>query len=712
MVDYEDEASAEAPSPAPAAPEPQDRQPDQAEMDLVSTLCKRIKDDKKNCAKAFKQMRRDMKIARLGADPKQWDVEKQYTANIVGRHINQSVAALYAKNPKAIARRRPRLDFKVWDETEESLLMAMQVSQQAMMLAQPDPMTGMPMLPADPMVAQAMAVMQDYQRGMERRMMVDKIGKTLEILFDYYTKEQTPVDFKTSMKQLVRRAKTTGVGYIKLGFQREVDEDPQVTERLADFKEQLRHIQLLSEQSQDTTNPDREERQRELELAVKSLQEQQFILLREGLVFDFPDSTRVIPDTMGCRSLVGFVGARWLSVEYLYTPDEVKKIFGRDVKKGYKAYSNDGTSRDADQMELNLRGDEPESRDDLVCVWEHFDRQTGTVYYLADGYRGFLREPGKPEVYVEDFWPVFALTFNEVEDCDNIFPPSDVALMAHMQAEWNRARQGKREHRKAARPRFVSRQGFLSDEDKVKLATAKAFDVVELNVPSEVDLAQVMQPIAMPGVDPNLYDLGEIMQDIQIVVGSQEAQFGAVSKATATEASIAAGSQVASTDSNVDDLDAFLVRIARASGKIMLKELSPETVIEIAGEGAIWPQLTLDEIAKEVFLEIEAGSSGKPNQAQELQNWERMLPFLIQIGSIQPTWLARETLRRLDDRMDLTDAIADGLPSILSMSRMAQPAPADPGAAPDQQGEAGANNAPAPPGGPAGTGPAFGSNQV
>ena len=331
---------------------------------------------------------------------------------------------------------------------------------------------------------------------------------------------------------------------------------------------------------------------------------------------------------------------------------------------------------------------------------------------MADGYRAFLREPGKPEVYVEDFWPVFALTFNEVEDCDNLFPPSDVALMAHMQAEWNRARQGKREHRKAARPRFTSRKGFLSDEDKVKLATAKAFDVTELDVPMEVDLEQVMQPIAMPGVDPNLYDLGEIMQDIQIVVGSQEAQFGAVSKATATEASIAAGSQVASIDSNVDDLDAFLVRIARASGQIMLKELSPETVIEIAGEGAVWPQLTLDEIAKEVFLEIEAGSSGKPNQAQELQNWERMLPFLIQIGSIQPTWLARETLRRLDDRMDLTDAIMDGLPSILSMSRMAQPAPADPGAAPDQQGEAGANNAPAPPGGPAGTAAPMGNNQI
>jgi len=95
---------------------------------------------------------------------------------------------------------------------------------------------------------------------------------------------------------------------------------------------------------------------------------------------------------------------------------------------------------------------------------------------------------------------------------------------------------------------------------------------------------------------------------------------------------------------------------------------------------------------------------------------EMMLPFLLQMGSINPDWLARETLRRLDDRMDLTDAIASGLPSIVASNQAAgaalQPAPENPANAPDAQGAEGANNAPAAPEGPGGTGPAFGTNQV
>jgi hypothetical protein len=245
----------------------------------------------------------------------------------------------------------------------------------------------------------------------------------------------------------------------------------------------------------------------------------------------------------------------------------------------------------------------------------------------------------------------------------------------------------------------------------MKLGSSKPFDVIEINfMDGTSSLADVLQPIPMPGVDPNLYETGPLFQDIQLVAGAQEATFGATANATATESSIAESSRISSVDSNVDDLDGFLTRVARACGQIMLKEVSAETVVEIAGPGSIWPQLTLEQIAKEVYLEIQAGSSGKPNQAQEIRNWKEMLPFLIQMPNIAPTWLARETLRRLDDRMDLTEAITENVPAIVAMNRMAGAAPA-PGAMPEDQGGAGADNAQVP-GGPSGTdAPGF-NNQV
>jgi hypothetical protein len=51
--------------------------------------------------------------------------------------------------------------------------------------------------------------------------------------------------------------------------------------------------------------------------------------------------------------------------------------------------------------------------------------------------------------------------------------------------------------------------------------------------------------------------------------------------------------------------------------------MSEEQVKAIVGPGAVWPHLTLADIADEIFLEVEAGSTGKPNQAVEINNWKR-----------------------------------------------------------------------------------------
>ena len=686
----------------PVEPGEPKRQTDETERRLVSRLTKRIKEDRAHFKEPFEQMRKDAHIARFGAEPGY--AKDAYKVNVTGRHINQKTAALYAKNPKAIARRRERMDFKIWDETEQSLMQALQVVASAEVESQvpgSDPGSNPMLNPAAAMmIQQSMDLVMDYQNGMMQKQRAEKIGKTLEILFHYFTAEQTPLDFKARMKQVVRRACTTGVGYVKLGFQREMEQNLGVSARLADFRTQIAQIQMLMNEVQENEGGEElEVRKREAELAMQSLQQQEYILIREGLVFDFPKSTQIIPDKM-CDSLQGFSGARWLTVEHLYTPEEVKRNFGVELGKGYKAYSDDGTIREIDEPEFDFSGGEDEksaNRSNLVCVWEHYDRETGTVYILCDGYKGFLKDPGAPDVYVEDFWPVYALTFNEVEDEKCLFPPSDVQLMFDMQRAYNAARQGQREHRRAARPRFVSPTGLFSDEDKEKLATCEPFEVLDINVPPETDIRKAIQPIPMPGVDPNLYETGTTMTDIQLAVGSQEAQFGAVAKATATESSIAESSRIASVDSNVDDLDSFLSKLARASGQILLKEMSEQEVMRIVGPGAVWPPMTLQDIAEEIVLEIEAGSSGKPNQAQEIRNWREMLPFLVQMPNIAPTWLARETLRRLDDRMDLTDAITENVPAIVAQNRLATqagagaPAPA-PGASPEDQGGAGADN--------------------
>ena len=91
-----------------------------------------------------------------------------------------------------------------------------------------------------------------------------------------------------------------------------------------------------------------------------------------------------------------------------------------------------------------------------------------------------------------------------------------------------------------------------------------------------------------------------IFDDVQLVVGQQEANFGQVSKGTATETSIAESSRMSAIGANIDDLDSFMSEITRAAGQVLLLEMSKDEVIKIVGEGAVWPEFLREDILNEI----------------------------------------------------------------------------------------------------------------
>ena len=91
-----------------------------------------VKQAKNHWDKTFRQMEKDQKFAagnQWPEDPKisiYNDIVEDdlYTANITLQHIQKRVASVYAKNPQAVCRRRPRILSTVWDGTMESLTQA------------------------------------------------------------------------------------------------------------------------------------------------------------------------------------------------------------------------------------------------------------------------------------------------------------------------------------------------------------------------------------------------------------------------------------------------------------------------------------------------------------------------------------------------------------------------------------------------------------
>tara|TARA_B100000073_G_scaffold71230_1_gene52917 strand:+ start:289 stop:2343 length:2055 start_codon:yes stop_codon:yes gene_type:complete len=634
------------------AVEEEDTEPTMRRKALVSHWLELLHSAKGYHESAFRQMKTDMDSAYRGYDPKKWD-DDNYVANILQRHVQQRTASLYAKNPKAVCKRRQRMDFQFWDGDEKTLAMAYDTAAQA----------SASNLPVPP---QASQIIQDWQNGTNHRKMLDNVAKTMESLFDYFMNEQQPA-FKTQMKSLVRRVITTGVGYVKVGFQREVDRSPEVSSKIADVQAQIDNLTRIAKQAVDGDITQDDPQIEELQLSMKALLSEEMMIVREGLVFDFPESNSIIIDPM-CRELKGFIGARWIAHEMYLTPDEIMEIYGVDVGDKFTEYDLSGRSTVSKEGYSKKVGQE--DKESLAVIYEVYDKKSGLQYCLCDGYDDFLREPMSPDVKVETFFPINALVFNDVEHKNHLYPPSDIKLLMPMQNEYNRARQGLREHRRANRPKYATPAGMLEEEDKIKLANHPANAVLELQaLASGQKVNDVIQPVQQIGIDPNLYEVRTIFDDVQLVVGAQESTFGGVSKATATETSIAESSRMSSLGANVDDLDTFMSEIARSAGQILLQEMSIDEVRKIVGVGAVFPTMTREQIMDEIYLEVEAGSTGKPNRAAELQNIERIMPFLLQIPGIDPKWLAKELLKRLDDKLDITSAIAEQIPSIVAMNQ-------------------------------------------
>lgn len=681
----------EAPENAPGGQEKMiPREPPEvaeARRQLCARMQDDIKADKKHWQGAFKKMKEDQRFAAGKQWPNQKDDDDRYVANIVLRHIQQRVAAIYGKNPRVVARRRERLLSSVWDGTQQALMEA----QQALM-----------MNPTDP---GALAIITDAQMTKAQIQMFERVARTLEKLFEYSLDEQA-VDFKTMMKATVRRAITTGVGYVKMSFHRAMKMRPEVEARLADYSERLSTVQQLSaDLADEQAVPDSAESE-QLRLAIQALAQEEQILVREGLIFDYPDSDKIIPDRK-CKQLKGFLGCDRVTQEYDLTADEIKRIYEIDVAgAGAHAYSIGPQNDVGEQAVAHLEGRHDKgdsSAQHFFRVWETYSRADGLVYVTCDGYEDFLQEPAQPDSFTERFWPWYPLTFNDVYADDTIFPPSDVRLIRDMQTELNRARQGLREHRRANRPKTAVAAGMLSDEDKAKLQSHPANAVIELEAlaPGQA-IEQVLQPFKNPPIDPALYDTNPSFEDILRTVGVQEANLGGTSGSTATETSIAESSRMSSLSSNVDELDGMLTEMARNGGQILLSEVTRETVQQVVGEGAVWPEFDRDTVAREIYLEVEAASTGRPNKAAEIQNASQIMPMLMQIPGISPEWVASELIRRMDDRIDLTAAFAQGLPSIQAMNQMAirqmnggsGGSPGGAGVDPGGQGAQGAMNAP------------------
>lgn len=569
---------------------------------------------------------------------------KKDVINLTLRAVNQGVATLYAKDPKVKATYRKKLDFAMWDGDVQQIAMASQIVQMGMS-------AGMP-IPPD-----IIATLNDYQQGTVKKKMMQRIGKTLECICQYQIDTQTP-NFKTQMKQLVRRVNVCGVGYIKVKFVRDYEEGPtQAVTRscLLDRAKEVRAILDKMEKGKIEETDAMAERLKELvnSMSLAPL-DYDSVQVKERIMFDFPQATSIIPDPC-CRSLKGFVGAKWIVEEFYYSLDYVNAFFEVKIEEGGQLKTFQGKKEDLSPASSDEKADGK-----MVRIWEVTDIETKSTFIICDGHKDYVQKPEVLSPTTKGVWQIFPVTFNDVEVEDGctatIFPPSMVDLIRSTQCQWNETRYRLARHRRANAPRYMYKDGAVEQEDIDRIGDSEDQEFIKLKTQDPSQKAgDAFDVLKVAPLDPALYNVDPLREDLLLSTGQQEANVGpARPHVTATVGSIAEQSRMSVAASDVDGLDDCLSDTFRCAGELCLREMSLETAKQIAGVGAVWPEQNKDVFINELELDVVAASSGRPNKAIEISNFERVAPLLIQSGA-NPRAIVKKAIEVLDADIDPTE---------------------------------------------------------
>ena len=516
--------------------------------------------------------------------------------------------------------------------------------------------------------------------------------KTLETILN---RQLEDANLKLWGAEVVRAALICSYGAVKVLYQKDIHQDPEIINRLEDTQDNIRTLeQLITRIEDDQDRASKEAELEELKQVMRGLESKAEVVASEGLVIDRVMTDNLLIDPT-CQNFDDYRNANWIAQMIFMTRDDVESRYKKKIRKA-TTFNYDGSAADNQAQDSDKVSD-----DDQVLVYEIWDKRSQMVYTLCDGCDFWLRDPYPPPVNGRRFYPFFLLPFNKIDGC--FVAPSLVDLSEKLQAEHNQIREKLVENRDFIVP------GYIAGND-VKVKDVESFQksgVGEITILKGVDSSELQKafvPKQFPPIDPSLYDTSPIRMDIEQCVGLQDAARSSINKAkTATGAEIMNNSLSARISMFQDWTEEFLSELCQYAGQILLLELNEGAVERIMGapqpvldenglpiqnpDGSLkfektydWPQLSRDEVFEQINVKIRAGSTGKPNRIEEQEAWGRILPSLIQLAQLISQSAAQgmdykpfeamltETLNRFDDRLD----VKDFMPNVEALQTQAQ----------------------------------------
>ena len=497
-------------------------------------------------------------------------------------------------------------------------------------------------------------------------------------------------NLKRAAERWVRASLTVGIGWLKSGWQEVYETDPAIQQRTRDIQENLARIQKLEEEIVGGDVADLEMRREELQAMMKGLGGESERLVYRGVFVDFVPS-QDIQVSLDVQNVVDCEDATWMAhinyvpleeakakyrhltqqdwepVELFYVNKQAKRTERAKTPAMVEDISSQESTPFGNNTDLNSKIGRVDARNKFVQIVEMWRGDENLVYDLIRGVKK-CAACAPPNAPTTRFYPFFPLAQHEVDG--ERHPQSLVMRSYRLMDEYNRTRSGKAELRRRIKPKMFFDARAHTPQQITKITNGTYGELVPLK--PAVDGATLQQSIwesPYPRIDPALFDLSEVRQELETMWGIQEALSGGIQVAkTATEAEIQQAGTNARTGSMRDREEDQLSKLARYHAEILLTKCSQQDATEIAGDGAVWPQIGIDDIDLLLSVEIAAGTTGKPNTTAQREAWAAELPIVQglveKIGMLRQSGplemaeayeeLLRETfIRTGDDRTDV-----------------------------------------------------------
>jgi len=510
----------------------------------------------------------------------------------------------------------------------------------------------------------------------ERLPIIKKFARTAEQFLN-----ETVIDeakLKKRAKANIRSALGTSYGVLKLGLQEEYRGDPVSVRRVQDTQDNLSRVEALMLDLKKESDPSELALKRdELRANLDGLRSSNEVKMFKGFVLDRVRSEDFLVLDASITEFDEYVEASALGHKVYITVREYRTKFGHYPEKAEKyntPYADEkskaGIPQAASTLPEGMRDD-----DQYVCLIEIWDRSAGVIRTIAKGSQRWVKEPAAPRYTSERWYPFFVLGFDLIEG--RWRPLSQVELLMGLQDEYDETRTAYAEDRKDAGPiRFFRKSGNMTEEDvnAIVRAAKSRRDLVGLSGNPTIPIDQDLGQLEGKQIKPENYDVSLIRNDIDMVAGRSDAsRANLIKPKTATEAELMAQAMGSRSDERRDVSEDLMSDLFVAALEIGMRCFSKQEVVQMCGEDCVWPEgeTTVEEIFSMVDVGVRAGSSGKPNSAQDKEQWLQLLPIIrdaiTAVGEARATGnldmanaaieLLRETIRRFEERIDVDSLI-------------------------------------------------------